>query len=213
MCAPAGDATGGIGTQLVYAGAELEPAWGPRPGVEFSGEEKGTSRGPRASLSPEFPRCFGLFILRRDVHVSPDHMVVKHSGGPRGDWSLEKLGIDSIAHDSAIRRSTVYNTQSTHSIDTSRTLGAPTIQYILHLPSIHWSILSKIGPPRIDHLRIPCTIRSDQVISVAAPRIFESHGSRGGRRTGFGETGQSRQSQSARPTNPEGIDGASWPSI
>ena len=113
MCAPAGDATGGIGTQLVYAGAELEPAWGPRPGVEFSGEEKGTSRGPRASLSPEFPRCFGLFILRRDVHVSPDHMVFKHSGGPRGDWSLEKLGIDSITHDSAIRWSTVYNTQST----------------------------------------------------------------------------------------------------
>lgn len=97
-----------------------------------------------------------------------------------------------------------------NSLDSSPLLG---IQYILHLPSIHWSILSKIGPPRIDHLGILCTIRSDQVISVAAPRIVESHGSRGGRRTGFGETGQSRQSQPARPTNPEGIDGASWPSI
>lgn len=179
--------------------------------MEFSGEEKGTSRGPRASLSPEFPRCFGLFILRRDVHVSPYHMVVKHSGGPRGDWSLEKLGIDSITHDSAIRWSiqTALILQYRfipNSLDSSPLLG---IQYILHLPRQYWSMLSTVSPPRIDHLGILCTIRSDQVISVAAPRIFESHGSRGGRRTGLGETGQSRQSQSARPTNPEGMDGAS----
>ena len=140
MCAPAGDATGGIGTQLVYAGAELEPAWGPRPGVEFSGEEKGTSRGPRASLSPEFPRCFGLFILRRDVHVSPDHMVVKHSGGPRGDWSLEKLGIDSITHDSAIRWSTVYNTQSTVQIYPELSRFLTTTRYSVY-PTSPWHTL------------------------------------------------------------------------